>query len=73
MDPDNGSAQSLEVGKKVAEQSVQTPINSQTLLIQELITPVSIGLEAKMIGKNRQKRLLAAVARRKLSLRACKS
>ena len=33
----------------------QTPINPQTLLIQELLAYISIGLEEKMIGKNRQK------------------
>jgi hypothetical protein len=38
----------------------QVPVNSQTLLIQELLPPVSIDQEVKMIDKNRQKPPLQA-------------
>jgi hypothetical protein len=50
----------------------QMPVNSQPLLIQELLAPVFIGLEAKMIDKNRQKSPFKAVERRKPPLQACK-
>ena len=50
----------------------QTPINSQTLLIQERLAPVFIGLEAKIIGKSRQKSGFCSTERRKLPLRVCK-
>jgi hypothetical protein len=37
----------------------------------ELLVPVSIGLETKMVGENRQKVAFATAERRKSPLQAC--
>ena len=51
----------------------QITINSPTLLIQELLAPVFIGLMAKILGKNMQKAAFAAAERRKLPPEARKN